>query len=661
MGKKIEPLKDAPELPEEVAGPIEPEEILELDDTGDGPMDDKLTDLLEQATAEEQEVSDDSESPADTAKTKESGVDAKEAEKSDTEDGIVEDEKLDEAIEDIVAKEADTVLAAEDKAKSDIDDEESADQRTAKKKPGKFKKFFADIWNDPRKRWATLSGVVFVVLALAVVPHSRYFILNSLSIRSSLSLKVIDSDTLQPLKNVNISAGGAQAVTDSDGQAKLENVRLGDTTLRIEKRAFSEFEKQITVGWGSNPLGDFQATAVGAKYTFIAKDAFSGQPLTEAEAASGEGNAHADENGELVLVLDTADQEDTAQLSVQISAEGYRTEEINITVNNKETQEVQMVPGRRHVFVSKRSGNYDVYAVDADGKNEERIVGGTGLERSDIALVPHPSDSTAALVATRENTRNQNGYLLSTLYIVNTVTGDLMKVDQSEQIKIVGWSKGGHLVYVKIAAGASGTDPKRHRLMSFNSKEITNKEIASSNSFNDVVMAGGRVYYAPSNIFQEATPAVYAVNPDGGNQEKLLDKEVYTIVRTGYDSLSLGAGDEWYSYTLGSPMAAKAEGPSSTTGRVYLDAPNSKFSLWVDDRDGKGVLLNYDKTSREEKALFSHGGLKLPAYWLNDKYVVFRISDSRETADYVMNVEGGEPQKITDVTDTTGITRWFYY
>lgn len=656
MGKKIQPLKDAPELPEEVAGPIEPEEIMELDDTGDGPMDDKLADLLEEATAEELEPEPDS--PAEDTEDKRTEADAEDAKKPAKEvepDGFVDDEKLDEAIEDIVAKESDTVLEAEDEAKKDKKDVKPA------KKPGKLRQFFNDIWQNPRKRWAVFGGIILVSLVLALVPHSRYFILNSLTVRSSLSLRVIDSDTLQPLKNVSISAGGAQAVTDSNGEAKLEHVRLGHTTLRIEKRAFSAYSKPITVGWGSNPLGDFKATAVGAKYTFFAKDAFSGQPITNAEAASGDGNAHANDKGELVLVLDTANQEDTAQLSVQISADGYRTETINITVNNKETQEVQMIPGRRHVFVSKRSGNYDVYSVDVDGKNEERIVGGTGLERDDITLVPHPTDNTAALVATRENTRNQNGYLLSTLYMVNTHSGDLMKVDQSEQIKVVGWSKEGRLVYVKIAAGASGTDPKRHRLMSFDSKEDTNKELASSNAFNDVVMAGGRVYYAPSNIFQESTPAMYAVDPDGSDRQTLLDKEVYTIVRTGYDNLSLSAGSDWYEYVLGSPLASQAEGPSSTTGRVYLDGPSNKFSLWVDNRDGKGVLLNYDKTTKEEKTLYSRGGLKLPVYWLTDKYVVFRISDSRETADYIQNIEGGEPQKITDVTDTSGITRWFYY
>lgn len=659
MAKRIEPLKDAPELPEEVAGPIEPEEVLELNDKVEGPIDDKLADLLEETVQEDEtESSGGEQAEEDTVPNTESDDEAADQAPKTAdaeEDGLPDDPVTDAAIDDIVAEEGDAVLAAEDKERGAA--EESG--KTAKK-PGRLKKLIRSIWEDPRRRWAFFGGLTVLVLALTLIPHSRYFILNTTGVRASMNLRVIDSGTLQPLKNVSVTAGGARAMTDSDGVAKLQKVRLGRTELKIEKRAFSPQKRAVTVGWGSNPLGDFQATAVGSQYVFYAKDAFSGQPLSDAEAASGEGNAHADEDGKLVLTLDTADQDDAAQLSVQISSDGYRTETINITVNNKETQEVQMVPSRRHVFVSKRSGNYDVYAVYADGREEQRIVGGTGLERDDIVLVPHQTANVAALVATRENTRNPSGYLLSTLYIVNTQDGDLMKIDQSEQIRIVGWS-GSRLVYVKIAAGASGTDPKRHRLMSFNNDEDATKELASSNYFNDVIMADGKVYYAPSNIFQESSPGMYAVNADGGSQQTILDQEVYTIVRGGFDSLFLSAGNEWYQYTLGSPLAAKAQAPSSQTGRIYADNPAGKFSLWVDGRDGKGVLISYDKTTKEEKTLVQRGGLKLPVYWLNDKYIVFRVSDGKEIADYAMNIMGGEPRKITDVTDTAGIGRWLYY
>lgn len=579
------------------------------------------------------------------------------AETEPTEQDPLDDPETDKAIDDIVAEESDEVLAADDL-------EKKLEEVSQEEERGRLATWWAGVWGNSKWRWTLICGGIVILLVTILWPQSRYFVLNTAGIRSSLSVRVIDGGTMQPLKNVTVRAGGADAQTDSDGTARLEKVRLGNTTLQIEKRAFSPIDKKVTVGWGSNPLGEFRVSAVGTQYTFIIKDFLSGKPIEKAEAASGDGNAASDQDGKLVLTLDTAGQSDDSTIKVEISAGSYRTEQLEINVNNKEEQGVDMVPERKHAYVSKRTGNYDVYTAYADGKDEQRIVEGTGLERADIALVPHQKDGVAALVSTRERVMDANGYLLSTLYVVNTQNGELVKIDQSEQIKIVGWSDNGRLIYAKIAAGASGTDPKRHRLMSFNSKDFSDtKELASSNSFNDVLMAGGRIFFAPSNTFQEsAHPAAYAINPDGTALQTILDKEVYTIVRSSFGTLDLSTAQSWYAYSLGSNESAKPGGaPGSQMSRIYTDNPANDFSLWADNRDGKGVLVNYDERLKTEAVLTSRSGLKAPVYWLNDKYVIFRVSDSKETADYVLNTEGGEPRKITDVTDTTGAGRWYYY
>lgn len=572
-------------------------------------------------------------------------------------DESLDDDVTDRAIDDIVAKESDTVLEAEDKAKDGQDQ-----PLTAKKQTDKSGNFLKLLWLNPKSRWAIICSVTAAALFIALVPQTRYFVLNTAQVRASLELKVVDAGTLQPLKNVTVKAANAESKTGSDGVAKLEKVRLGNTKLIIEKRAFAQQTKNITVGWGSNPLGEFKAEAVGSQYTFYVKDALSGNPIAGAEAVSGDGNAMADEDGKVILTLDTAEMDDAAQISVEFSATAYRNETVNITVNNREAQSVPMIPGRRHAFVSKRSGKYDVYTADADGRNERRVLGGTSYERDDVSLIPHPKENYVAYVATRENTRNQNGYLLSTLYVIDTESGDAIKVDQSEQVHVIGWSEQGRLVYVKIAAGASGEDPQRHRLISFNNEDHTDtKELASSNSFNDVLMAGDKVYYAPSNIFHEGEPGTYVVDANGDNQKTILNDETFSFVRADYDTLYLSVGKDWFEYVIGSPMAAESPAPNSTRSRLYIDNPQGNTSLWVDERDGRGVLIMYDKASREEKILYERGGLKMPLYWLTDKHIVFRVTDGRETADYILNVEGGEPRKIIDVTDAAGITRWLYY
>lgn len=570
---------------------------------------------------------------------------------------LQDDPVTSEAVDEIIAAEGDALLKAED------DKLAGQVEKPQPREKGRFKNWLHSIWARPGVRWAILITVIMLLLAAGIVPVSRYFILNNVGVRSSLSLKVIDNGTLQPLKNVQISVAGVSGQTNSEGSVRLEHLKLGPATLTIGKRAFADQIKPLTVGWGSNPVGDFRLLAVGAQYKLVISDFLSGKPIEKAEASSGDGNAISDKDGKIVLTLDTAGKADADQLDIQISAINYRVETLKLAASNKEAQAVKLVPSRKHAFVSKRSGNYDVYTVDADGKNEKRVVSGTGLERSDISLVPDREGAYAALVATRENVHNADGYLLSTLYTVDLKNGTLSKVDQSEQVQLLGWSDDGRLAYVKIAAGASAANPKRNRLMSFNTKAGGDpKELYSTNYFNDVLMIGGKVYFAPSSDFQDPPkPGLYSVNIDGTAQATIYDKLVWNIFRTAYDTIHINASGTWFTNKLGTGVTTAASAISPTQARFYNDSPDGKTSLWVDERDGKGVLLSFDKASGKDTILLARAGVKTPLYWLSATDVVFRLSDGKETSDYVLNVAGGDPKKVSDVTDTKGTERWFYY
>jgi hypothetical protein len=567
------------------------------------------------------------------------------------EDGIPDDPVITKAVDDIIAQEADLVLDAEDEVR-----EAFMLGQALPKKRGILRRVFGRAW----VRWSFFLLLVLGLVAAGVVPSSRYYILNTAGVRSGVELKVIDITTRQPLKNVSVSAGGVAAQTDAGGVAKLDGVRLGPTKLIVEKRAFERIEKDIIIGWGSNPLGDFQARGIGVQYSFTVNDYLSGQPVLGAEATSGEGSALADEKGVIVLTLDTASQEEEATVEVTIQAAGYRDETIELAVSNKEAQRVEMVPVRKHAFVSKRSGTYDIYTVDIDGRNEKKLVEGSGLERDDIALVPYTKEPFAALVSTRERVTTASGYLLSTLYLVDLSDGKLTKVDQSEKIQIAGWTAEGRLVYVKIASGAGGADPKRHRIMSFNVRDFSDtKELATANAFNSVMLASGRVYWAPSNAFTEdENPGAFSIGADGQDKQDLVtDREITRLLRSAYGLISMSDGQAWLNNTVGESGAAMASAPTDQTGRLYIDNPLGNASLWVDEQAGKGTLRSYDRTTQKDSELAAISGLKEPVYWLTSRVAVFRVKDSRETADYAVSLDGGEARKITNVSGSLGIDR----
>lgn len=537
--------------------------------------------------------------------------------------------------------------------------EQSIAEHAPKSTIQKLKDFFVRWWQNRKMRYATLGVSVLLLCLLFAIPLSRYFILNNVGVRASATLTVRDQSTSQPLKNVQVKLANQTGVTDADGKVTLSHLTLGRSKMVIQKRAFAEQTKTITVGWGSNPLGGLELTPIGTQYSYVLTDWLSGKPVAKAQATSGEFDAVSDEEGKLVLTVDAGkDSPSTAK----IKADHYRAETVTLDPGHKEAKSVLLVSDRKQPFVSKRSGKYDLYTIDVDGKNEALILKGTGYEQPSIGLITHPTDEVAALVSTRENVRNKDGFLLSTLTLVDLSDNSTTTVAQSERLQILGWN-GSRLVFAQVIAGASGNNPKRQRLFAYDYKTQDKKELASSNSFNDLMMVGGDIYLAPSTAFSPgATGALLKIRSDGSNQQTILNKEVWNIFRTDFNKLDLAVGQEWYSHIIGESKAIKqTSAPTNIQSRSYVDSPNAKQSLWIEERDGKGTLLLYDIFQKSDKVLKSQSGLSGPVRWLDDHTLVYRIHNTNETADYVLSIDGGDAKKIRDVTHTEGVDRWYYY
>lgn len=569
-------------------------------------------------------------------------------------DVVEDDTELDEAVDDITTKESDAVLAAEDAVAKAFEPEPAAQGWRAK-----LKNLFTRWWNNRKVRYLTLAGLGLLIVLLLALPVSRYFLLNNVGVRASASLTVVDESTMQPLKNVHVYLAGQSAVSGNDGKVSIKHLKLGKTQLRIERRAFAEVNRKMTVGWGSNPLQDARLKPTGSRYTFTVNDFLSAKAIFKATASSGQADANANQKGQIVLTIDPSDASDP--LEVKIAAEGYRTETVTINPDDKMAHNVAMVPAQKHVFVSRRAGKYDLYSIYADGKDQKMLLAATGAERSDIAVVQNPTNNLVALVSTRDNLHDNQGYLMSTLSIIDSSTGQNTAVTTSQRIQIMGWM-GQRLIYIQIAAGASAANPKRQRLVSYDSTNNQKTELATSNYFNDVSLADNAVYYAPSDSYRAGTVGLYKVSPDGKDRQSLYTKQVWGLYRDKYDHYNVAVEDNnWLQFSLGSSQLTKTTTPANQQRRLFQDSPDGKHSLWVDNRDGKGVLLDYDVTKKAEKVLVTQSGLQLPLNWVGNNNVTYRVRTDQQTADYILSLDGGVAKKITDVTDVNGVTGWYYY
>lgn len=574
--------------------------------------------------------------------------------------GVEQSKEIDKAVDDIAKKEADDVLNAEDEA-----------VEKAFREPDKKQNWLKRFWGNKIARRTFLVLLLAGIVTLGAVPTSRYYILNTAGVRSSVSLRVLDNSTQQPLKNVNVVIGEVGGVTNEQGVVGMSGVKLGTQTITIERRAYAKTEKQLTIGWGSNPLGDSSITPTGIQYSFKIEDYLSKKPIVKAEAYSGDASAFSDKTGKVTLTLDTNGDEPVV---ISIKADGYREEKIKDTGSEEaSTKTVAMVASQKQVFITKRSGKYDVYKIDADGKNEELVLSGTGSERSDMTLAAHPTGNNAALVSTRDNIRGPDKTLLSTLTMIEVDNNKTQPIDSSERIQIIGWI-GDRLIYVKVNDEKKKNGVSTHSLISYDSKTDSKTEVASNLFFNDVMVAGDRIYYAPSAEYEypedgtkskavnKDSLGLFSTNSAGSDKQTIIVKEIWSISRKDYTTIVVGSGQDWYEFTIGENQTSKLSGaPADQATRTYVDSIDNKKSLWVDKRDGKGVLLAYDIHKQDDKTLSSLSGLANPIRWLNASTAVFRVQTEQETADYAISVNGGDAKKITDVTATSGVENWYFY
>lgn len=572
-------------------------------------------------------------------------------------DNYLESKKTGEAVEEIISSESDRILAIED-AKAEM----LADGTAEIDSGGAFSRFFGALG----KFFGSKAFKIFFILALLsgltaalIYPDSRYFILNKAGVRASTSLKIVDEQTDQPLKDAAVTIGDVSAISDSDGNVTLNEVLLGKQKIVVAKPAFAEASKQVTIGWGSNPLDKLGLIATGTRYTFKVTDFLSGNPIDNAEAVSGEASAKADENGEIILVVP---EEKKQTINAEISAEGYRTEKIALEIGDESVKELKLVPSRKHAFVSNRDGNFDLYKIDIDGKNEEKILDGTGNEREDeISILAYPNRDIIAFVSIRSDGRTKDSEPISSLNIVDLSNNEIEKVADSERIQLLDFIDN-KLIYIKIQPDVSPENKRRHRLMSYDLDTKTEQELASTNYFNDVLAANGAIYYSPAEYKVNGSVGFYRIYPNGSARVTILAEEAWNLFRVGYDKINVAISDEWYQYDLNSTQLNKLNGsPPTLKSRIYTASPDGHKAAWTDIRDGKGVLIIYDVNTGEDKVIQRQSGLVNPVVWTDKDHIVYRVATGSETADYVMSISGGEPKKIIDVTNTIGLDRFYFY
>lgn len=545
----------------------------------------------------------------------------------------LDDEQIARVVDDISRSDADKLLAS--------DGGKPAGSNTG---PGKSRNFFKRWWHSKPARRSTLTIILLLIIAAGVWPTSRYFVLDLAQVRSGFSATILDGSTGLPLAGVQVSLGGQTAITGENGQINLPKVKLGPQELAITKLAFAPVSREINVGFSHYNFGKISLKPVGVQYDFKLTDYLTGQPVAGAIVSYGSASAQSNLAG---LVKLTLVGEQKSKLEIKLAASGYNSQlETIASTSFQKVESIQMVPAGRDYFVSSSGGVSGVYSANLNGSSRKLLLAKSGLTSGNSQLAADGDGGIVALVSASSTSPNQQ-----IISLINISTSKSVDLDQAMNINIINWVDANTLIYVAARACTSGTC---YQLESYNFGQGAKRELANASSFAAVLTVGDRIYYAAAGA--DPTQAEFTgVNADGTDKVNILNQSVTKILRVSYAKLLIAtAAGQWYSYNSGNSSASPASPPATQTSEQFIDSPNGQESAWIDDSGGQPALMAYDKSSASSRKLASLPELNYPIRWIGNNILIFRANDAGSLADYAVNLNGGQPKKITNVIGVNG-------
>lgn len=553
--------------------------------------------------------------------------------------GLAEDEATSAAIDDIERAEADAALR---------DETETADEPVVMHTSfaERLRNAWHHCWQSPAKRYATLAVLLLVPAIVLLVPALRAGALNTLGVRTSLTLVAIDKTNNLPLERVTVRVGSVQAKTDADGNVRLKGLRLGKAEVSIVKAGFAEERRTVPLDVRIADIGEVTLRPVGLQLRYVLTDYLSTRPVAGATLSSGEATTRSNKKGEAVLTLPVGA---AATEPVRVEAKGYRIETVRSAEDAQRPATLSLVPAAKHVYVSKETGQYNVYKVDIDGTHKEVLLEASGLEGADTFAAPDPAGKKAAVVSVRDAQVNKDGYPLRALTLIDIASGASETLEHAERIDIVGW-QGSGLVYTLSGAAPSAAHTNRQRLQFYDYQLGKRIQLANANYFTGTFLLGSTLYYGVTATDPGMQAGLYRVDTSGGGRALVLGQTLWSVLRTQHDTFSVQTPEKWLAYRVGQSAPTDILAPPEGAGRAYVDAPGGKQSAYVEPRDLKGAVMLYDTAAKKEKKLTEQPYARSVVGWLDERTLVYHVAGSGESADYAVSIEGGTARKIVDVS-----------
>lgn len=532
----------------------------------------------------------------------------------------------------------------------------------------KVKNWFIELWQNPRRRYAVLGTMLVILIALFVVPVTRYNILG-LVLKSQATVTVIDSKTGQPVSGAAVELGGQKSQTDASGKATLYP-KMGSKTLVVSKKFYQSYsQKELVAMAASHNTFKAKLTALGQHVQVKLVDKISNQPLGGATIKAQGAQAKTNTSGLATVVIDSG----SGTVSATVTLSGYNRQTVTLKADSSLGQNTFAVtPSGKVYFLSNLSGDIDVVKTNLDGSDRETVLTGTGNEdHNNTSLLASRDWKYLALLAKRDGAT-------ASVYLIDTTNGDkLTTIDQGDAtFTLVGWS-GDTFVYEVAKNNWSNWQPNGYALKSYDATtgrttllDQSQAEGTSANdygytAFSSIYILDNEIFYAknwlssyPANHLAGKSSSLTSIRADGSGHKVIKTfpvpdgSQYYSINLAPYEPYGVyvqvpdGTSNTYYKYEDGSLSSTSSvtDQQFSDVYPTFLISPSASNTFWADQRDGKNTLFvgNKDGGSGKQIATLSDYN---PYGWYTDNYLLVSKNSSEL---YILPKTGGKALKVSD-------------
>jgi len=570
------------------------------------------------------------------------------------------DPDTDKAVDDIVVKEGDQVLEAEDSKSKKTD--------TADKQPSAWK---AKLQKLVKNKW-TWIGLGVVLLAVLAVPVTRYQVLG-LVLKGKADITVVDSKTGTPVSNAEIHFGGATVKTDGSGQAKF-NAHVGKHTLTITKQYYTTYSQSYFVGFSADGTGKVYVVATGRQIPVVVLNAIDGKPLANAEIKAVSSTVKTDKLGKATVVV-PINKNTTDPGSISLS--GYTTTAITLQVTDKvvDANTFKIAPSGHVYFLSNKSGKIDLVKTNLDGSDRKVVLAGTGNEApSTLSLLASKDWKYLVLESNRDDANASPA-----LYLLDTSDDSVTKFESTDKVsyQIIGWHNHNFLYSI---SKSDNTKAGNQQVKSYDADHrqtnlVVQDDIDSASSLyqylSDFYVVGDELIY--SSAWQYATYSYYGHPADTSPHS---DTVTGVSLATGKKTLDYGeipahsgnfqivqyeakglyvqqnSGNDTGYFKIEDGKSTSVSDLTSTKFYLpyptFVQSPSGKQTFWTVYQDGKNTLTIGDEEGGNSKQIASLSDYS-PYGWFTDKYLLVTKNNSEL---YIMPAgplsDKQQPLKISD-------------